>query len=378
MRAQNITTQANLSGAVSGARTNPDSHGARGTWTLYILGAIMLSVILVASLRSLFFSAQAQPVRLVVYAFSTQEELFTQSLLPAFEKAWEAEHGRELTLEAVFGPSATLAGQIVLEAPADVAVFSNAHHLTYLRVGKKIEENAQAAVTGYTPMVIVVRPGNPLDIYDFEDLSRPGVRLLHASPRSSGGGEWAILAEYGSAFLASGDEAAATAQLHALWDNVRLMAPSARTAMTLFELGAGDALVTYEQDALLALDRGVPLEIVIPPRTIVAQPVAVIVDDNVTRLERPVAEAFLRYLVSDECQAHFIRYYQRPARDVGPPFSPLHETFSVSDLGGWSQVYHPVVNLLWKDEIEPRLEGNCGAQLLRPVPETPDEGRNPS
>lgn len=365
-------TQVNSSGMV----TNDDRHNSWRTWLPYIVGAILLALILTYSARSLLL-AQDRPLHLVVYAFSTQEELFTQSILPAFEDAWETETGGELTVDAVFGPSATLAGQIVLEAPADVAVFSNAHHLTYLRVGKKIEEEAQSAVLGYTPMVIVVRPGNPLDIHDFGDLAGPGVRVLHASPHSSGGGEWAILAEYGNALLASGDDAAASAQLRAIWRNVRLLAPSARATLTLFELGAGDALVTYEQDALLALDRGVPLEIVIPPRTIIAEPVAVIVDDNVTRAERPVAEAFLRYLVSEEGQAHFARYYQRALSGDGAPFAPLQQIFSVADLGGWSQAYHQVVETLWEDEIEPRLELDAAPQLLRPEPAPIDDGGNP-
>ena len=56
----------------------------------------------------------------MVYAFSTQEEVLSQRVFPVFERRWETETGRELTIEAVFGPSGTLARQIVLGAPADV------------------------------------------------------------------------------------------------------------------------------------------------------------------------------------------------------------------------------------------------------------------
>ena len=107
--------------------------------------------------------------------------------------------------------------------------------------------------------------------------------MLHADPRSSGAGQWAVLAEYGSALRDPGDHAdSQTMQLLGIWRNVRLLGASARATMTLFELGAGDAFVTYEHDALLAQARGVSLEIVVPSHTIVAQHVAVIVDDNVT------------------------------------------------------------------------------------------------
>ena len=133
----------------------------------------------------------------------------------------------------------------------------------------------------------------------------PACRLLHADPRSSGAGEWALLAEYGSALPGIGRPCSTPgrqAQLQAIWRNVRLLGASARATMTLFELGAGDAFVTYEQDALLAQERGVPLEIVVPSRTIVARHVAVIVDGNVLPGEVPMAQAFVEYLLSDAGQ----------------------------------------------------------------------------
>jgi len=106
-------------------------------------------------------------------------------------------------------------------------------------------------------------PGQPARHPRLRLLAQPGLRLVHADPRSSGGGDWALLAEYGSALLESGDEQAASQQLRDIWANVRQISPSARQALTLFELGDSDALVTYEQDALLALERGVALEVVV-------------------------------------------------------------------------------------------------------------------
>jgi len=310
-----------------------------------------------------------KPVRLVVYAFSTQEEVLTQRVFPAFEAAWEAETGRRLHIEGVFGPSGTLAGQINLGAPADVALFSNAQHVDWLKFGKRVRWDADAVSIGYTPMVIVTRPGNPAGIAGFGDLAQAGLRLLHADPRSSGAGEWAVLAEYGSvlqesAGAAAGDMAAAEAQLQAIWRNVRLLGPSARATLTLFELGAGDALVTYEQDARLARDRGVPLEIVVPPRTIVAEHVAVIVDDNVTLAERPVAQAFVDYLSSDAGQRAMNRYHLRTGGIADPAFPTLVEPFTVEDLGGWSQAYVELVEALWQSEIEPQLELEPAPLLL--------------
>lgn len=304
----------------------------------------------------LIMANEHSEARLVVYAFSTQEEVLTQIVFPAFEAAWAAETGSNLTIQGVFGPSGTLAGQINMGAPADVALFSNAQHVAHLKVGRQVRANRQPVVVGHTAMVIVTRPGNPARIAEFSDLTQPGLRLLHADPCSSGAGQWAVLAEYGSALQESGDPATAEFQLEAVWHNVRMLASSARAAMTQFELGACDAFVTYEQDAFLAQDRGIPLEIVVPSRTIVAQHVAVVVDDNVSQDELPVAQAFVAFLVSEAGQRAFDRYHMRSVNVESSRLPVVAAPFTVEDLGGWSQAYAEVVETLWQAQIEPRLD----------------------
>jgi ABC-type sulfate transport system substrate-binding protein len=327
---------------------NPDSC----FWIVFLL-------IVVAFLVGwAFLFNRTAPIRLVVYGFSTQEEVFTQGVFPAFEQAWEAEIGRDLTIEGVFGASGTLARQINGGAPADVALFSNAQHVTRLKTGSLVQSETQPVVIGFTPMVIVTRRGNPAGIIALGDLARPGLRLLHADPRSSGAGEWAILAAYGSALrdISSDDRVAAEAQIKAIGNNVRFLGPSAWATLNLFRLGAGDAMVTYEQDARLSREMGVALDIVVPPRTIVAQHVAVIVDDNVKTAEQPVVQAFVDFILCDAGQRILSRYYLRPADLEGTGFPGLVRPFTVEDLGGWSIAYSKLIESLWQAEIEPRLD----------------------
>jgi sulfate transport system substrate-binding protein len=237
-------------------------------------------------------------------------------------------------------------------------------------MGRRVRGDAKPAIIGCTPIVIVTRPGNPSGIKDYADLVQPGLRLLHADPKSSGAGEWAILAVYGSARLADPDspyaEAAAVDQLQGVWRNVKMVLPSARAVMTLFELGAGDALITYEQDALLALERGIELETVIPPRTVAACHVVTIVDDNVTRAERPVAEALLHFMVGDVGESILRSCHLRSPELEGPGFAALDEIFTADDLGGWTEAHRRLVEDLWEDQIEPRLELESGPLLVDP------------
>jgi sulfate/thiosulfate transport system substrate-binding protein len=333
-----------------------------------------LLVLLVVVVVLAFFGAQrflfdgSGKVRLIVYAFSTQEPVLTQGILPAFKDRWESEGGRVLAMESVFGPSATLASQINHGAPADVTLFSNAHHVSWLQMGRRLWADSKPTVVGCTPIVIVTRPGNPAGIESYADLARPGLRLLHADPESSGLGEWAVLAVYGSALPADAGgvltDPGAIEQLEAVWRNVRLVAPSARALMTLFELGAGDAFISYEQDALLALERGVELEIVMPPRTIAACHVAKLVDGNLTRAERPVAEALVDFMLSDAGQEILRAYHLRPPELVHPGFAPLGEIFTPDDLGGWAQAHRRLVQDLWQKRIEPWLELEGGPVLV--------------
>lgn len=327
----------------------------------WLLGGVLVIAVAAYALRAVT-DRRSSSVYLVVYAFSTQEEVLTQGIFPAFEQAWEADTGQDLILEGVFGPSGTIAGQINLGAPADVAVLSHAEHVNWLKLGRMVAKDRQPVVLGCTPLVIVTREGNPQGLAEFADLTRPGLRLIHAHPRHSGVGAWAMLAEYGSAVMSTGDRAAAQTQLLAIWRNVRFIGSSARAVLTLFELGAGDALVTYEQDARLARDRGAALEIVTPPHSILAQPVAVVVDRNVTAAEQPAAEALIQYLQSDRGQQILRRYHLRPVNCQEPSFPDLVQPFTVADLGGWSAAYAELIDRLWPTEIEPHLE-------LEPAPE---------
>src|SRR5262249_9169690 len=131
------------------------------------------------------------------------------------------------------------------------------------------------------------------------------------------GAQWSVLAIYGSELVKSEkesgerDEARALQMLRTIWRNVISTPGSAREARTQFETGFGDALITYAMEGLLMKHAGTPVEIVVPRATIFSEHPAVIVDRNVSSANRPVVDAFLQYLWSDEAQQAFVKYYFR-------------------------------------------------------------------
>lgn len=301
---------------------------------------------------------------IVLYGFSTVEEAFSEEIFPLFSSYWLAKSGQEVTFQGVFTSAEQLSDAVVGGAPADVVLLPNEWYAVWLSINGVLDENWRAlpneGVVTHSPVVIVVRPGNPLGIRDWSDLVRPGVKLIHPDPRTSGGGQWALLAEYGAALLAdNGTPQAGQELLRGIWANAVAIPPSTREGMRVFLFGTGNALVTYEQDALLAKARGAELEIVIPPRTVVSEHLVAVVSRNVKPWEQKGVNAFVDFLWSEQAQRAFTRYYFRSVTDdaLNDPaagFGTLEQPFTEDELGGWGRAYPEIVQWTAEELLEGR------------------------
>src|SRR6185369_3168122 len=226
----------------------------------------------------------------------------------------------EVRFQSSFAGSETVTNQILRGAPAEVAILSIERDAEKLKQGGVVTSDWHTypakGIVNKTPFVILVRKGNPKGIHDFSDLAAPGVKLIHPDPISSGGAQWSILAIYGSELKKSeaesggeADTAHALQILKAIWRNVLSTPGSAREARTTFELGNGDALITYELDALLIKEANAAIEIVVPKATIFSEHPAVVLDKNVSGNKRQVVDAFMQYLWSDEAQQAFVKFH---------------------------------------------------------------------
>lgn len=303
------------------------------------------------------------PHTVVVYGFSILGEALNEDVLPEFARRWEKESGERVELITAFAGSGTVTNQLILGVPAQCAILSlelDAHRLGDAGVipAGSWHRLPHGGVVNRTPFVLVVRPGNPKAIRAFADLARPGVRVVHPDPLTSGGANWALLAEYGAAARAQPgrEREAGFAALLGLWRNVAAQAASARAARTQFENGFGDVLVTYEQDVLEDAVAGtLPGEIVYPRSTVLSEHTLVVVERNVPPEDRRVVGALVEFLWSEPAQRLFV---QRGFRSVderlnagNPAFGHIEDPFRVADFGGWLRVKKEIVDGIWKERV---------------------------
>jgi ABC-type sulfate transport system substrate-binding protein len=83
----------------------------------------------------------------------------------------------------------------------------------------------------------------------------------------------------------------------------------------------------------------------------------VIVDRNVDARTRPLVEAFVKYLWSEDAQQSFAKSGLRSVtagtqRSPGKEFAEIELPFTVEVLGGWSRAYPEIVEGVWRDQVK--------------------------
>lgn len=297
------------------------------------------------------------------------KESLDKAIYPGFVAKWKQEHGEDVRFTSSYAGSETVTNQIIQGVPADIAILSIDRDAQRLKENGFVTSDWHAlpykGIVNKTPFVILVKGGNPKGIHDFPDLGKPGVKLIHPDPVSSGGAQWSILAIYGAELVKSEkqsgepDQAHALQTLKAIWKNVFVTPASAREARTTFELGNGDALVTYELEGLLMKESGKPVEIITPKASIFSEHPAVVIDRNVSAEKRPIVNAFMQYLWSDDAQRAFVKYHfyavtNNAFNEVNKQFGHIEMTFTIDYFGGWEKAYPEVIEQIFKNKVHAR------------------------
>jgi sulfate transport system substrate-binding protein len=306
-----------------------------------------------ALLAALFAgTAGAAEIKLLNVSYDPTRELY-QEYNTAFSKYWKAKTGDDVVVSASHGGSGKQARAIIDGLEADVATLALAADIDALnKNGELVPANWQTRLknnsTPYTStIVLIVRKGNPKNIKNWSDLIKPGVAVIVANPKTSGGARWAYLAAYGDALKRNNnDQAKAKDYIAKLYANVPVLDSGARGATVSFaERGLGDVLLSWENEAgLVKKEFGEDkFDVVFPAQSILAEPPVTVVDKNVDKHgTRKVAEAYLEYLYSPEGQEIAAKNFYRPtdakvAKKYAKQF-PKIKLFTIDEVfGGWTK-----------------------------------------
>ena len=271
-----------------------------------------------------------------------------------FAERWRAQSGESIAIRASHGGSGAQARAVIdgLEADvvtlalaSDIDIIATRAHLLPTDWQRRLPDNS----TPYTSTIVfLVRKGNPKQVKDWDDLAKPGIKVITPNPKTSGGARWNYLAAWGYALKRSGgDEAKARDFVARLYANVPVLDTGARGAtMSFAQRRQGDVLIAWENEAFLALKEfgKDKVEIVVPSLSILAEPPVALVDANVERHgTRKAAEAYLAFLYDKEGQEIAARNFYRPRlQEVAARYReqfPQLPLFTIDDpmFGGWSE-----------------------------------------
>jgi sulfate transport system substrate-binding protein len=277
--------------------------------------------------------------QLALVAYSTPQVVY-DDLIPAFQKTAA---GKGVTFTQSYGASGDQSRAVENGQKADYVAFSLAPDVDRLVKDGLVADNWASTPTkgmvSDSVVVLMVRKGNPKGIHTWADLLKPGVQVLTPNPFTSGSAKWNIMAAYGAQLKQGKTPAQALAYLHDLLVNhVKVQDKSGREAVQDFLGGNGDVVISYENEAITAQQKGSKVDYVIPDQTIFIQNPAA-----VTSKAPAAAKAFLDYVTTKPAQEVFAKHGYRPVlQDVlqehAKEFPKPKQLFTIDDLGGWTKV----------------------------------------
>jgi sulfate/thiosulfate-binding protein len=255
--------------------------------------------------------------------------------------------GKGTTFKQSYGASGDQSRAVLGGQNADVVHLSLEPDVAKLVDAKLVspswKETPTKGILTQSVVVIAVRPGNPKHITGWDDLVKPGVKIVTPNPASSGSAKWNILAAYGHVLANGGSQADAQAYLKKFFGNVASLPGSGRDATTAFQGGTGDVLLSYENEAILARQSGAKLDYIVPAQDLLIQnPGAVTTDASAA------GNKFLTFLTGRTAQTDYAKEGFRPlgtgikvrvkgANDPANPYPVPAKLLTIDkDFGGWS------------------------------------------
>lgn len=239
----------------------------------------------------------------------------------AFIRHYKQSTGQDIRVDQSHAGSSTQARAVADGLEADVVTMNTTTDVDFLAAKGAVAADWQKqfpheAAPNTSTMLFLVRKGNPKNIKDWDDLTRPDVKVVVVNPKTGGNGRMAYLAAWGQARAKGGDDAKAADFVARLYKNVPALARGGRDATGMFlQRNVGDVLITFESE-VVSVEREFGkgrVEVVYPWASIVTEnPVAVVERTVKKKGTAAQAKAYLDYLYSNEGQEIAAKHGLRP------------------------------------------------------------------
>jgi len=316
--------------------------------TIFPVIALTASLVFVPACRK---SAPATGTTLLNVSYDPTREFYAE-INAAFKKQWQANHGAALEIRQSHGGSGKQARSVIDGLEADVVTLALAGDIDALhKEADLLPADWQAKLpdnsSPYTSTIVfVVRKGNPGAIKDWGDLVKPGIKVITPNPKTSGGARWNYLAAWAWAEKSCAkDETKVLDYMTRLFKNVPVLATGARGSTTTFAHDKiGDVLLSWENEAwLIAKEFPGQTEVVYPSISILAEPpVAVVATNAAKHGTTAAAEAYLKFLYTDEAQDLAGKHFFRPRnKEIAAKYAaklPVLPMVTIDgNFGGWTK-----------------------------------------
>jgi sulfate transport system substrate-binding protein len=268
-------------------------------------------------------SQQTDSIELLNVSYDPTRELW-RDLNEKFIRQHEQKTGQQIVIHQSHASSGSQARHVIDGLEADVVTLALWSDTDAIRKNGLIKDGweerlPEHSLAYFSTIVFVVRKGNPKAIKDWPDLVAEGVEVITPNPKTSGNGRLSFLAAWGAVRQRGGSEDDARAFVTKLYQHTPVLDSGARGSTTTFaQKKIGDVHLTWENEAYLEVaETPDELEIVYPPLSIRAEPFVAVVDANVERKgTRAIAEAYLKFLYTDEAQHILAKHHYRPINET--------------------------------------------------------------
>lgn len=295
-------------------------------------------------------SANAQkPLEVTLVSYAVTQGAYSK-IIPQFTADWKKKTGQNVVFRQSYGGSGSQTRAVIDGLEADIVALALAgdtkkiEQAGLIKAGWEKEAPNNAIVTK-SVVAFITRPGKP-QIKLWSKLADPKIKVITANPKTSGGAKWNFLGLWASVAFKGGTEAQAKTFVDKVYNSVPVLPKDARESTDVFiKQGQGDVLLNYENEAILARQKGAKDPYFVPTDVNISidNPIAV-VDKNVDKHgTRKVAEAFVAYTFTPPAQREYAKVGFRPtnaqvSKEVAKQFPKINKLVTVNDFGGWSKI----------------------------------------